>query len=430
MKLFLGRNIVSIILVALMAFAGCEEGLDSGGDSESGFSFSDMYSRINALEKENKRLNDIIKSITGGSEVSIGSLSAKVAALEGYIGSVVAEPENSISARIQKIETNFGLLDDTPENTVISRINNMEKYVGNKNPALEGSLALRVQGIVDNIGSYKMSDFNTDINSLEKYVGAVVADPVKTISKRMEDIEGYVGDGEEDSDTAITTRVKNLEVTVGDDSSGMAYKLNYLHDELFVGVSKLTDPNTGQPTIQFSGVNVQIVSGAGYTKGGDGDYYTEGTVNGLGNLIVGYNEKIPWSGPTHDRTGSHNIIVGNWHNYSSYGGLVVGQGNTISGEFSSVSGGEDNTAIGDHSSVSGGDHNTAGGSFSSVSGGSLNRASGYECSVSGGTRNTAYGDCSSVSGGFDRSLTTMYTWRAGDYFWSDYDRWEESLRDK
>jgi hypothetical protein len=36
----------------------------------------------------------------------------------------------------------------------------------------------------------------------------------------------------------------------------------------------------GQPTLRFTGVNVQVVSGSGTTSG---------TVNGLGNLIIGYN---------------------------------------------------------------------------------------------------------------------------------------------
>ena len=55
-----------------------------------------------------------------------------------------------------------------------------------------------------------------------------------------------------------------------------------------------------------------------------------------------------------DRTGSHHLIVGSEHSYSSYGGLVAGWGNTISGTYSSVSGGWKNSASGPLSSVSGG----------------------------------------------------------------------------
>ena len=38
-------------------------------------------------------------------------------------------------------------------------------------------------------------------------------------------------------------------------------------------------------------------------------------------------------------TGSHNVVVGKEHNLSSYGGLVVGWYNDISGINASVSGG-------------------------------------------------------------------------------------------
>ena len=87
--------------------------------------------------------------------------------------------------------------------------------------------------------------------------------------------------------------------------------------------------------ITFSGVNVHIVNGTGAT---------DGTVNGLGNLIVGYNELRGDIGD--DRTGSHNVVVGTINSYSSAGGLVVGFSNTISGPYSSVSGGGANTASG------------------------------------------------------------------------------------
>ncbi len=167
----------------------------------------------------------------------------------------------------------------------------------------------------------------------------------------------------------------------------------------------------GYDTITFSRVNVQIVSGSGTT---------DGTINGLGNLIVGYNESRD-SGS--NKSGSHNIVVGSQHNYTSYGGLVAGYWNTISGEYSSVSGGGSNTASGytssvsggytntasgHRSSVSGGQYNTAGGNYSSVSGGGYNTAGAYRSSVSGGYINTAGGYTSSVSGGQDRNITAHY----------------------
>jgi hypothetical protein len=109
--------------------------------------------------------------------------------------------------------------------------------------------------------------------------------------------------------------------------------------------------------------------------------------NGLGNLIVGYNEPREPIDSEHPnvRTGSHNVVVGRRHNFSSFGGLVVGDLNEISGAFAAVSGGFVNTASGPGSAVSGGSGNTA---------------SGLESAVSGGLNRTAPGDFEWVAGPF------------------------------
>jgi hypothetical protein len=174
------------------------------------------------------------------------------------------------------------------------------------------------------------------------------------------------------------------------------------------------DPST--LTARFSGVNVQIVNGVGQTD----------SVNGLGNLIVGYDEdRLTGS----DKTGSHNIVVGSEHSYSGFGGAVLGYRNTIDGSYSNVTGGRDNSATGLHASVTGGFLNVArtilnrdgaptvsggrenvaevGGSPSapSVSGGSRNVAAAIDGApaVSGGSRNRANSVCGSVLGGSDNA---------------------------
>jgi hypothetical protein len=142
----------------------------------------------------------------------------------------------------------------------------------------------------------------------------------------------------------------------------------------------------GKPTIKFSGVNVQILSGSGSTAG---------PINGAGNLVIGYDDE------PRAQTGSHNLILGERQSFTSYGGILAGFGNTISSPFSTVSGGYRNTASGQDASVSGGDGNTASGNRASVSGGSENTASSQDASVSGGIQNTAGGPFgyTSVSGG-------------------------------
>ena len=82
----------------------------------------------------------------------------------------------------------------------------------------------------------------------------------------------------------------------------------HAHMELVAGgVNGVTGPN-----LMITGLNVQIKDHTGATD----------STSGLGNLIIGHNE--PSTMPP-DRTGSHNLVVGGHHSFSSHGGLVAGQ---------------------------------------------------------------------------------------------------------
>ena len=152
---------------------------------------------------------------------------------------------------------------------------------------------------------------------------------------------------------------------------GMAERIATLENKL----TAMTFDATSNEVVVITGANLRIVNGLEITD----------TANGLGNLIVGYNESRSPAGLGPDnRTGSHNVVVGRFHNFSSFGGLVVGEGNEISGRFASVSGGSGNTASGVFSSISGGGTNAASGIAASVSGGFLNTADGPQASVCGG----------------------------------------------
>ncbi len=196
--------------------------------------------------------------------------------------------------------------------------------------------------------------------------------------------------------------------------------------------SLLAGVNRTGNNINFDGVNVRIRNGLGATNG-DPNCPIEKPcsaniqVNGLGNLIVGYDEAISPS----NKTGSHNFVVGPGHSYPGYGGLVAGFNNTISGDFSSVSGGSGNFAAGRAASVSGGSNNLANGSTSSVSGGIQNEAlasdshvsggvfnktNGGASTVTGGLLNEANGTHSSVSGGSNRNANGTNDWVAGSLF--------------
>lgn len=164
-------------------------------------------------------------------------------------------------------------------------------------------------------------------------------------------------------------------------------RIGQLETTLSQSAALLQNVTRSGDDITFTGVNLHLVNGTGTT---------DGTVNGLGNLIVGYNEL---RGAADDRSGSHNIVVGVRHNYTSHSGLVVGYNNAISGAYASISGGAYNIATSYASSVSGGYLNQASGSVASVSGGWVNTAGSSGASCSGGYSNTARGGSASVSGG-------------------------------
>jgi hypothetical protein len=198
----------------------------------------------------------------------------------------------------------------------------------------------------------------------------------------------------------LAERVAELEAQVEELSAALQEAqeiLQYVHVET-EEIRGVTGPHW-----IIEGVNVHLRSGSGQTyprvcpRGYPGCIST----NGLGNLIVGYNEVLP-SGRA-IRYGMHNLVVGPEHEYfRSYGGFVAGRHNSISSSMGA--------------SVTGGKDNEASNSYSSVSGGIGNLASGSVASVSGGYRNVASGRWSSVSGGENREAPDDSNWAAGNLF--------------
>ena len=145
--------------------------------------------------------------------------------------------------------------------------------------------------------------------------------------------------------------------------------------------------------LYLEGANLHVRNGAGSTA----------TVNGLGNLIVGYNEARA-NGDL--RSGSHVLVLGSQNDYVGFGGIVAGRGNRIGGAFSSVLGGNGNRADGPTATVVGGAANQAPGEGAVVSGGGFNVATGRFAVVGGGMQNEALGDASVVSRGCDLKIAT------------------------
>lgn len=131
-------------------------------------------------------------------------------------------------------------------------------------------------------------------------------------------------------------------------------------------------------TLRISGINVQVVNGLGATA----------TTNGLGNLIVGYQE-LGNEVETDARTGSHYVLVGREHNYKSFGGIVAGESNIAENEFASAYGGRRNRADGRWSVITGGGHNYTAGDEGVIVGGTFNHALSGSTVVVGGEGNRA-----------------------------------------
>lgn len=100
----------------------------------------------------------------------------------------------------------------------------------------------------------------------------------------------------------------------------------------------------------------------------NGSDATYAHLNGLGNLILGYNE-LRNNGSPNVRTGSHNLILGLGNNYSAAGGIVGGIHNEITHHMGSVLGGTGNSSSGLYAVVAGGFNNKALGNWSFIGGG-------------------------------------------------------------
>lgn len=214
--------------------------------------------------------------------------------------------------------------------------------------------------------------------------------------------------------------------------SGDRAEIAKLKSRLAALEAKLAGVSRSGHTLLLSGMNVELVSGAGSTSA---------KPNGLGNLIVGYNQGHG------AETGSNNVVVGDGNSFTSYGGLVAGKSNAVSAPYATVTGGDfnlasdpfasvvggcenvagtaspppgscttaaeavlggfENSASGVESTVGGGEVNTASGGAASVAGGQFNVAQGSGSAVLGGNGNLASGSFASVLGGFENSATTF-----------------------
>lgn len=148
----------------------------------------------------------------------------------------------------------------------------------------------------------------------------------------------------------------------------------------------------GSFTVDGGNLRVQDGTGATYSESGAG--------NGLGNVIIGYDED---NGD--EKSGSHNLVVGPYHSYAFAGNVVSGYDNTVSATAAAVLGGYGHYVGGDQSVAIGGTYATVSGYHSVSLGGNLNTVSGPNSVSVGGFSTDLSGDNSVTVGGFDNTLT-------------------------
>jgi hypothetical protein len=227
------------------------------------------------------------------------------------------------------------------------------------------------------------------------------------------------GDVNADNNVTVTDAQRVLRASVGvpvelvcqDQCAALETRLEVLEDLL---ANLKIDGNN----LVLTGMNFQVVSGSGET---------DGNVNGKGNIIIGYNEA---DDNDDEDSGSHNLVVGRFHSYSGYGGIVAGEDNEILGAASSVLGGEQNRAEEDGSVIVAGQDNETDGETSVILGGELNHtltrssgiaggsnnvSAGIVSFIDGGNNNIVTGNGSVIGGGSNRTLGSQLAWQAGSF---------------
>lgn len=194
---------------------------------------------------------------------------------------------------------------------------------------LSSELRSKIEHLRDNMANHRHHNQGDDANSVAS---------LRTEVEKLAAALDQMGKNEATALQTIDTRLGKLESTPP--SSG---NTNPVLTELvkYVKVDPGTINGLTGPHVIFHHANVHVESGAAPTA-----------LPGLGNLIVGYNEMPTIQGWS--RAGSHNLIVGPSHSFSSTAGAVFGISNTIAAEHATVLGGNKNRAEGASSSILGG----------------------------------------------------------------------------
>ena len=152
----------------------------------------------------------------------------------------------------------------------------------------------------------------------------------------------------------------------------------------------------------FHDTNVYIQNGTGNTE----------DLNGKGNLFIGYNR----TDGTLERSGSHNLIVGDLHSFTAHTGLVTGNENQILANYAVALGTTRSQATNEYAVAIGGEYSHVSGMYGTAIGGGFNSVSGPHSVALGGYSNLATGAFSAAAGGQSNIVHGDYATVAGGNF--------------
>ena len=180
-----------------------------------------------------------------------------------------------------------------------------------------------------------------------------------------------------------------------------------LEDQVVPELSQYVEFIDSSSTLAFTGVNVQIQSGA-----------FSMTPNGKGNLIIGQNRFNEELGEP-AREGSHNLVVCDFHSYNGTNNFLSGIGNGVWSDFGAIMAGTGNqlgtdSTLVQHSAIVSGKGNIISGgdpSQSVIVGGQNNIIGAYSNDtrfsvITGGRNNKMLEDgyCGFIGGGYGNQI--------------------------
>jgi len=238
----------------------------------------------------------VLRRLLASPRVRIALAVAVVAIPLAAYAAQISVPYNFVNGTVAdatEVNANFTTL-ETESNAQDLRLAALEASVAANSSdigAVESDVATLQSDVGTNTGNIGtlQTDVSTNAGNVTTNAGDIGTN-VANIATNTSDIATNTGD------------IATLQTDLGDNTTDIASNTADIGtlNTTFTGVSRGGTPDT----LTFSGMNVQLIDGTGDTYG---------AVNGLGNLIVGYNENS--YGAT--RTGSHNLVIGFEHEYTS-----------------------------------------------------------------------------------------------------------------